>query len=171
MANSKSIQGGFMGNAGAPAYNTLIAGGIPLRDLLPNAPSDIPVPSTGAPRYIREGEKLKLKDLFPARPGGFGIPVGEPGYEFDRRIPPAGLAGNPFGPAFEVPNKKPISQPTLPGEDKKMIEGVYGQPGLQPSPRAFPMRLPMAMGMPVVGNMAGFFGQGIPPGYINKIVS
>jgi hypothetical protein len=52
-----------------------------------------------------------------------------------------------------------------------MIEGVYGQPGLQPSPRAFPMRLPMAMGMPVVGNMAGFFGQGIPPGYINKIVS
>jgi hypothetical protein len=33
------------------------------------------------------------------------------------------------------------------------------------------MRLPMAMGMPVVGNMAGFFGQGIPPGYINKIVS
>jgi hypothetical protein len=113
----------------------------------------------------------------PPRPGYMNMPGYSPFlHEQDRdrfilHDPRSGVAGNPFGPAFEIPGKKPNGQPVLPGEDKKMIEGVYGQPGLQPSPRAFPMRLPMAMGMPVVGNMAGFFGQGIPPGYINKIVS
>jgi hypothetical protein len=166
-----SIQGNYIGNAGALAPNPLMAGGIPLRDLLPNAPSDIPTPVKGAPRYLKDKEKLKLKDLFPTRPGGFGIPAGAPGYEFDRRIPPAGLAGNPFGPAFQIPGRKPGGQPVLPGENKKDIEDVYGRPGPQPMPGSSPLGLPMAMGTPVVGNMAGFLGQGIPPGYANKTVA
>lgn len=153
-----SVQGSFMGNTGALAPNPLMAGGILLRDLFPNAPSDIPAPFTGAPRYLKDKEKLKLKDLFPARPGGFGIPAGAPGYEFDRRIPPAGFAGNPFGPTFQIPGKKSSGQPILPGENKKEVEGVYGLPGPQPMPGNPPLGLPMAMGMPIVGNMAGFFG-------------
>ena len=67
------------------------------------------------------------------------------------------LAGNPFGSDFQIPGKRPIGQPALPGENKGMIEGVYGQPGPQSVPGASPLRLPMAMGMPVmdIGNVGG----------------
>jgi len=34
-----------------------------------------------------------------------------------------------------------------------------------------PLGLPMAMGIFGAGNIAGFSGQDIPPGYMNKIVS
>ena len=56
------------------------------------------------------------------------------------------LAGNPFGSDFQIPGKRPIGQPVLPGENKKMIEGVYGQPGSKPKPRT------LAIGNPVAGN-------------------
>jgi hypothetical protein len=85
--------------------------------------------------------------------------------------PRSGVAGNPFGPAFQIPGKKPGGQPVLPGENKKMIEDVYGRPGPQPMPGTSPLGLPMAMGIFGAGNIAGLSGQGIPPGYMNKIVS
>lgn len=85
--------------------------------------------------------------------------------------PRSGVAGNPFGPAFEIPSKKPSSQPALPGENKKMVEDVYGRPGPQPMPGTSPLGLPMAMDIFGAGNIAGFSGQGIPPGYTNKFLS
>jgi hypothetical protein len=77
------------------------------------------------------------------------------------------LAGNPFGPAFEIPGRKPSGQPALPGENKKMIEGVYGRPGMQPMPGTPPLGLPMA-NIFGAGNIAGLFGQGIPPSWLRK---
>jgi hypothetical protein len=101
--------------------------------------------------------------------------------------PRSGVAGNPFGPAFQIPGKKPGGQPVLPGENKKDVEDVYGRPGMKQMPGFSPFQLPSAMGAPGMmqrGNMAsmgnignaGFFmgpqmGQGIPPGYGNKFVS
>ena len=32
-----------------------------------------------------------LPQMFPMQPGGLGIPQGMPGYDFDRKIPPAGV--------------------------------------------------------------------------------
>lgn len=84
--------------------------------------------------------------------GGYGVP-GMPGN--------AGqfLAGNPFGPGFVIPGKKPVGQPVLPGESKEAIQGVYGTPGPKPMPGSVPLGLPMAMGssnLPnAIGNMAG----------------
>lgn len=82
--------------------------------------------------------------------------------ERDRFIllnPRSGVAGNPFGPDFQIPGKKPAGQPVLPGENKESVEGVYGRPGPQPMPGSAPLGLPMAMGssnLPnAVGNMAG----------------
>jgi len=85
--------------------------------------------------------------------------------------PRSGVAGNPFGPAFQIPGKKPGGQPVLPGENKKDIEDVYGRLGPQPMPGTPPLGLPMAMGIFGAGNIAGLSGQDIPPGYMNKIVS
>jgi len=82
------------------------------------------------------------------------------------------FASNPLmDPRFKIPGARSGGQPTLPGESKKDIEDVYGRPGMQPMPGTSPLALPMAMGTPVVGNMAGFLGQGIPPGYVNKYLS
>ena len=98
------------------------------------------------------------------------------------------LAGNPLmDPRFTIPGKRSGGQPVLPGENKKDIEDVYGRPGMKQMPGFSPFQLPSAMGAPgmmQMGNMAsmgnignaGFFmgpqmGQGIPPGYMNKIVS
>ena len=98
------------------------------------------------------------------------------------------LAGNPLmEPRFKIPGTKSGGQPVLPGENKKDIEDVYGRPGMKQMPGFSPFQLPSAMGAPgmmQMGNMAsmgnignaGFFmgpqmGQGIPPGYMNKIVS
>jgi hypothetical protein len=61
---------------------------------------------------------------------------------FILRDPRSGVAGIPLDPLLKSQAKKPSGQPGLPGEDKKMIEGVYGQPGLQPSPRACPNETP-----------------------------
>jgi hypothetical protein len=82
------------------------------------------------------------------------------------------LASNPLmDPRFKIPGARSGGQPTLPGESKKDIEDVYGRPGMQPMPGTSPLGLPMAMGMFGAGNIAGFFGQGVPPGYMNKTVS
>ena len=73
--------------------------------------------------------------------------------------PRSGVAGNPFGAGFVIPQKKPAGQPVLPGEDKGAIEGVYGVPGPKQMPGSAPLGLPMAMGssnLPnAIGNMAG----------------
>jgi len=99
------------------------------------------------------------------------------------------LAGNPFGPAFAIPGKRPVGQPILPGENKKDIENVYGVPGPKPMPGGAPLGLPMAFGssnLPgAVGNMAGIanatfyagpqFNQpgnvSLPAGFQGKYVS
>lgn len=69
------------------------------------------------------------------------------------------IAGNPFGPQFAIPGRRPVGQPVLPGEDQKAIEEVYGTPGPKPMPGTAPLGLPMAFGssnLPgAVGNMAG----------------
>lgn len=69
------------------------------------------------------------------------------------------IGGNPFGPGFVIPGRKPVGQPVLPGEDRKAIEGVYGTPGPKPMPGTDPLGLPMAFGssnLPgAVGNMGG----------------
>jgi len=96
----------------------------------------------------------------------------------------SGVAGNPFGPGFVIPGKKPVGQPVLPGENKESVEGVYGTPGPKPMPGQAPLGLPMAMGssnLPAaVGNMAGmtnaqfYFGPQagqMPVGFQGKYVS
>jgi len=68
------------------------AGGIPLRQLFPNAPSDVPfVP--GMPGIVRPNSKQKLKDIFPSFPGGYGGEDGGPRYG----TTPGGIVSNPFG--------------------------------------------------------------------------
>ena len=83
------------------------------------------------------------------------------------------VAGNPFGPAFQIPSAKPSNQPTLPGENKKMVEDLYGRPGPQPMPGTPPLGLPMAMRMGIygAGNIAGLFGQDLPPGFVRRTIS
>lgn len=71
--------------------------------------------------------------------GGYGVP-GMPGNSGQF------LVGNPFGPQFAIPNKNPVGQPLLPGENKQQVEGVYGTPGPKPMPAAPPLGLPMAFG-------------------------
>jgi hypothetical protein len=93
--------------------------------------------------------------FYTTQPGGFyGGGMGNEG-----AMRPPMMAGNPFGPAFQIPGKKPGGQPVLPGENKEAIEGVYGRPGPQPMRGISPMGLPMAMGssnLPnAIGNMAG----------------
>jgi hypothetical protein len=115
------------------------------------------------------------------RPGYMNMPGYSPfllEQERDRFIlhnPRSGVAGNPFGPAFEIPSKKPSGQPALPGENKKMVEDVYGRPGPQPMPGTPPLGLPMAgifgAGIFGAGNIAGLLGQGLPLGYVNRTVS
>jgi len=69
------------GGAGNP-----IAAALLLKDLFPNAQSDIPA-ERGTPGVIRPGTRQRLKDIFPPRQGGLGVPQGEPGYEMDQQIP------------------------------------------------------------------------------------
>ena len=63
-----------------------IAAALLLKELFPNAQSDIPA-ERGTPGVIRPGTKQRLKDIFPPRQGGLGIPQGQPGYEMDQQIP------------------------------------------------------------------------------------
>lgn len=96
---------GVPGNGGALG---VLAGGFRLKDLFPSAPWDIPQQAPGQrPRYLKPGEKLPLKDLFPRQPGSFadpsnpGIPAG--GVAFNElSSSPGDLAGNPFGPQFVI---------------------------------------------------------------------
>jgi hypothetical protein len=78
---------GPIGNRGG-----LLAGGIPLRQLFQNAPSDIPF-TPGMPGIVRPGTKQKLKDIFPHSPGGYGGEEGGPRYG----TTPGGIAGNFLG--------------------------------------------------------------------------
>ena len=78
----------YGGESNVPgAAGNLLAGGFSLRDLFPNAQSDIPT-RTKSP-YIKPGTKPSLKELFPPRPGTFGA---DPTDSFDRRIPVANTA-------------------------------------------------------------------------------
>jgi hypothetical protein len=125
--------------------------------------------------------------------GGYGVP-GMPGNsgginplafmqgQYGQPMPGYEMAGNPFGSSFVIPNKKPAGQPVLPGENRRMIEGVYGSPQPRPMPGA--PALPMAFGssnLPnAIGNMGGmanaqFYNgpqMGQPPqGFQGKYVS
>lgn len=113
------------------------------------------------------------------QPGGFyGGGLGNegvmqlPAFRFD---PTQLVTGNPFGPQFEIPGKKPGGQPVLPGESKEAIEGVYGRPVPRPLPNTFPLGLPMAMGssnLPnAIGNMGGLASVQMPAGFQGKYVS
>jgi len=51
-----------------------------LKDIFPEAQLDHP-----GLRQMMPGPKKLLKDIFPRRPGGVGLPPGHPGYEFDRK--------------------------------------------------------------------------------------
>ena len=78
----------YSGTTNVPgAPGNLLAGGFSLRDLLPNAQSDIPT-RTGSP-YIKPGSKPSLKELCPSRPGTFGADPTDP---FERKIPAANTA-------------------------------------------------------------------------------
>jgi hypothetical protein len=79
--------GGESNVPGAPG--NLLAGGIPLRQLFPGAPSDVPF-TPGMPGIVRPGTKQKLKDIFPHSPGGYGGEGGGPRYG----TTPGGIAGN-----------------------------------------------------------------------------
>ena len=180
-----------MGNAGA------VAGGIPLKQLFPNAPSDFGVPM-GTPGIIPPGSKPRLKDIFPSRQNVPKLPPEHPLHNFVRRGftgdlvqgSPAlknesfNVTGNPFGAGFVIPGNRPAGQPILPGENKEDVEGIYGTPGPKPMPGSLPLGLPMAMGssnLPTaVGNMGGmayaqFYNgpqMGQPPqGFQGKYVS
>jgi hypothetical protein len=102
--------------------------------------------------------------LYTTQPGGFyGGGMGNEGAMRppSMRFDPTqfAVAGNPFGPGFAIPQKKPAGQPVLPGENKEAIEGVFGVPGPKQMPGSAPLGLPMAMGssnLPnAIGNMAG----------------
>jgi hypothetical protein len=105
------------------------------------------------------------------RPGYMNMPGYSPflhEQERDRFIlhnPRSGVAGNPFGPDFQIPGKKPGGQPVLPGENKKVIEDVYGRPGPRPMPGTSPRGLPMAMG--AIGNIGGMQMAQINPAYLS----
>jgi hypothetical protein len=71
----------------------------------------------------------------------------------------ATMAGNPFGEQFVIPNKRPVGQPILPGEQREAVEGVYGTPGPKPMQGTPPLGLPMAS----IGNMGGMIAQAQPP--------
>jgi hypothetical protein len=82
--------GGESNVPGAPG--NLFAGGIPLRQLFPGAPSDIPF-FPKEPGLLRPETKQKLKDIFPAVPGGYGGEDGGIRYG----TTPGGVVNNPFG--------------------------------------------------------------------------
>ena len=84
---------------GAPGnLSGSIAGGIPLKNMFPGAPWDLPMRPVPA---ARPGEKIPLKQLIPWTPGTF------PGdtTPFGAKLPPGNLAGNPFGADFVIPQR------------------------------------------------------------------
>jgi len=107
-----------------------LAGGIPLRQLFPNAPSDVPfVP--GMPGIVRPNSKQKLKDIFPSFPGGYGGEDGGPRYG----TTPGGIVGNPFGssnPYVAVGNMAGLANAQFFGGPQ------FNQPSNQEIAMAFP---------------------------------
>lgn len=65
-------------------YSNGLIAGKPLSEIFPNAPSDIPF-GYKTPGVIQPGTKQKLKDIFPPKPGNYGIPQGHP--DFERMLP------------------------------------------------------------------------------------
>jgi hypothetical protein len=62
------------------------------------------------------------------------------------------IAGNPA--EFLIPGRaRRTTQPKLPGEDPRAIEGVYGSPSRTPIPVPGQPALPQAFNFPAVGNM------------------
>jgi hypothetical protein len=161
--------GGESNVPGAPG--NLLAGGIPLRQLFPGAPSDIPF-TPGMPGIVRPGTKQRLKDIFPHSPGGYGGEDGGPRYG----TTPGGIAGTP---SFDI-NRTPGALGGRSGEQlKRIYEGGTQQNeqlneelrrrGIMPGGP----QLPLAQGGVPMGN-AGFFasnqyGQQLPPGYVKTV--
>jgi hypothetical protein len=146
--------GGESNVPGAPG--NLLAGGIPLRQLFPGAPSDIPF-TPGMPGIVRPGTKQRLKDIFPHSPGGYGGEDGGPRYG----TTPGGIAGTP---SFDI-NRTPGA---LGGQNEQLNEELRRR-GIMPGGP----QLPLAQGGVPMGN-AGFFasnqyGQQLPPGYVKTV--
>jgi hypothetical protein len=95
--------------------------------------------------------------------------------------PRSGVAGNPFGPDFQIPGGQPWNKaPLLPGNDTKKFEE---------RPFTVPFTLPSATNVPLamnVGNVGGMITQvdprvaalgslmqagGLPPGYVRRTIS
>lgn len=163
---------GSIGNLGA------LAGGIPLKNLFPNAPSDIPfIPNT--PGIVRPATNQKLKDLFPYQPGGYGDEEGGPRYG----TTPGGVAfnlGNPGDIAQVGPKRgsSPYAEP-----DRDLLENLdpFGklkrnqQPTQNPPQPPIQLELPLAQGgvFSALGNAAGLAAAASQPpqGFQNKYVS
>ena len=181
---------GAPGNPGffpSTGYSPLVAGGLSLKDLLPNAQSDIPTQHPN--QYLKPGSKPSLKELFPARPGlntdnpadWKTVPAANLAF-LDNTADSSLIAG---GPSFNIPQGEgPLGKRS--GEQlQRLYQGGTQQNqqlneelikrGLMPG--AGP-QLPLAQGMPGMTPMgnAGFYagpqlGQSVPPGFQNKIVS
>jgi hypothetical protein len=124
--------GGESNVPGAPG--NLLGGGIPLRQLFPGAPSDIPF-TPGMPGIVRPGTKQKLKDIFPHFPGGYGGEEGGPRYG----TTPGGIAGNP------APHGKMYEQQPRDYLDQRMPNYP---PGFGPQPQQGQPQIPQP-GTPV----------------------
>ena len=163
--------GGESNVPGAPG--NLLGGGIPLRQLFPGAPSDIPF-TPGMPGIVRPGTKQKLKDIFPHFPGGYGGEEGGPRYG----TTPGGIAGNP------APHGKMYEQQPRDYLDQRMPNyppGFGPQPQIpaQPQQPGIPVQLELPLALrglqgPVPMGNAGFFasnqyGQQLPPGYVKTV--
>ena len=128
-----------MGNAGA------LAGGIPLRDLFPNAPSDVGVPM-GTPGIVRPGSKQRLKDIFPPRQGGPNLPPDHPLYDFVRRGFTGDLVQTP-----SAPGSSPYSEVPKDYLEQRNPFGAPPVPAQQPTQPGVPVQLEL----PLAGNPFG----------------
>lgn len=81
---------------------------IPMQGVIQNSRGVLDHPGLEG-RPVRGIEyRNELNRMFPQQPGGLEIPPGMPGYEMDRKIPPAGLVEIPVdyevagGPSFDI---------------------------------------------------------------------
>lgn len=135
--------GGY-GVPGMPG-NGAVAGGISLRDLFPNAPSDVGVPMR-TPGIVRPGSKQLLKDIFPPRQGVPNLPSDHPLHDFVRRGFTGDLVQNP-----PFPGSSPYSELPKDYLEQRNPFGAPPAPTQQPGQPAAPVQLEL----PLAGNPFG----------------
>ena len=171
-----SQPGGFygsrLGNDGA------YVGGVPLKNLFPNAPSDIPF-APGTPGIVRPGTNQKLKDLFPYQPGGYGGEEGGPRYG----TTPGGVALGPANPSFTVGNMAGMANAQFFGGPQMAQATAPGQPLGKPQIGGGAPNIPLTLeererllqpGSPAPPDLRERFGipkAEMPYGFQNKYVS